>query len=179
MIERRPRVLRNEKLDTSGNPDRKIPLWTIEKFKGGIKLSSSAETSTNGVAESPADGGGRDTLLWSTLATSIIWKISLPSSSSSSALVNLFIVFSISFILKKKQALDRRLVLWKVFESKKKKLKISLSLVFVISWLVGLWRSNGDGRYGSTTLLLYIDTPLFVEREKLKLWLFIRENMEK
>ena len=73
MIERRPRVLRNEKLDTSGNPDRKIPLSTIAKFNGGIKLSSSpaAETSTNGVAKASADGGGGDALLWSTLATSI------------------------------------------------------------------------------------------------------------
>ena len=99
MIERRPRVLRKEKLVESGNPDRKIPLSTIAKFNGGSRLSSSpVETSTNGVVV-PADGGGDTLLRWSTLATSIVWKILLPSSFSSS-LIDLFIVFSISFILK-------------------------------------------------------------------------------
>ena len=98
MIERRPRVLRKEKLVESGNPDRKIPLSTMAKFNGGSRLNSSpVETSSNGVV--PADGGGDTLLRWSTLATSIVWKILLPSSFSSS-LIDLFIVFSISFILK-------------------------------------------------------------------------------
>lgn len=35
-IERKPRVLRNEKLAVSGNPERYIPLSTIEKLSGGV-----------------------------------------------------------------------------------------------------------------------------------------------
>jgi len=55
MIERRPRVLMKEKFAESGNPDRNIPLSTIEKFNGGIRLSSSPGTSSSAAV---AAGGG-------------------------------------------------------------------------------------------------------------------------
>lgn len=40
MMERSPRVWRNEKLEGSGKPERKMPLSTIEKLRGGMKRSS-------------------------------------------------------------------------------------------------------------------------------------------
>lgn len=36
MMERRPRVWRKEKLADSGKPERKMPLSTMEKLRGGM-----------------------------------------------------------------------------------------------------------------------------------------------
>lgn len=36
MMERRPRVWRKEKLAESGKPERKMPLSTMEKLRGGM-----------------------------------------------------------------------------------------------------------------------------------------------
>lgn len=40
MMERRPRVWRKEKLAGSGKPERKMPLSTMAKLRGGMKRSS-------------------------------------------------------------------------------------------------------------------------------------------
>jgi len=44
-MERRPRVWRKEKLAGSGKPERKMPLSTMEKFRGGTKRSSPSSLS--------------------------------------------------------------------------------------------------------------------------------------
>ncbi|KAK8479729.1 hypothetical protein V6N13_036847 [Hibiscus sabdariffa] len=45
MMEQRLSVWRKEKLAESGKPDLKMPLSTMEKFNGGIKLGSSEKLS--------------------------------------------------------------------------------------------------------------------------------------
>lgn len=45
IMERRPSVWRKEKLSTSGKPERKMPLSTIAKLRGGMKNSSSLSAS--------------------------------------------------------------------------------------------------------------------------------------
>lgn len=67
-MERRPRVCKKEKLAVSGKPDRKMPLSTIAKLRGGTWNSSSKFS----VFE---DGG-------STTATSIVLHVSSPWVSS-------------------------------------------------------------------------------------------------
>lgn len=101
MMERRQSVWRKEKLAEAGKPDLKMPLSTMEKFKGGIRVSSS-----------PARGGkkagseGRST----TDATSIVMHISFSSSSSIICLVELSTF--ITFWKKKKKTLDFLWVGW-------------------------------------------------------------------
>lgn len=73
MMERRRRVWRKEKLAESGKPDLKMPLSTIEKFKGGMRVTSSPVTTGAGWDE-------RST----TDATSMVLHICSASSSSSS-----------------------------------------------------------------------------------------------
>lgn len=69
MMERRPRVWRKEKFAESGKPDRNMPLSTMAKFSGGIKLRSS-ETAGDGTSVC----GERSQL--SITATSIVLYIS-------------------------------------------------------------------------------------------------------
>lgn len=45
MMERRPRVWRKEKLAGSGKPERKMPLSTMAKLRGGMKRSSPSSLS--------------------------------------------------------------------------------------------------------------------------------------
>lgn len=70
MIERRPSVWRKEKLAESGKPDLKMPLSTIAKFRGGIRLSSSP---TTGEGEATTGGGLRSRR--SKTATSIVLQM--------------------------------------------------------------------------------------------------------
>lgn len=72
MTERRPRFWRKEKLSESGKPERKMPLSTIAKFKGGMKLISSPATGGDKIEEA----GESEKSRWSTIATSIVLHIS-------------------------------------------------------------------------------------------------------
>uniref|UniRef100_A0A2P2K1T6 Uncharacterized protein n=1 Tax=Rhizophora mucronata TaxID=61149 RepID=A0A2P2K1T6_RHIMU len=77
MMERRPRVWRKEKLAEPGKPDRKMPLSTMAKFSGGIRLSSSPAW-TNG--ETAVSGCGESSR-WLTTATSMFLHMAAVSPS--------------------------------------------------------------------------------------------------
>ena len=72
MIERRPSVWRKEKLGESGKPDLKMPLSTIAKFRGGIRLSSSPTTGKGNT------GGGMSSRLSITATSIVLQMVSSP-----------------------------------------------------------------------------------------------------
>ena len=57
ITERRPRDFKKPKLASSGKPDRKMPLSTIEKFSGGISNSNPSPSLTASESSSPVNGG--------------------------------------------------------------------------------------------------------------------------
>lgn len=57
ITERRPRDFKKPKLASSGKPERKMPLSTIEKFSGGISSSNPSPSLTASESSSLVNGG--------------------------------------------------------------------------------------------------------------------------
>lgn len=70
IIERRPNVCKKEKLEESGKPERKMPLSTTAKFRGGTKRSSPAFSQSVPLATT---GVGRVGWRWWE-SSSVVWS---------------------------------------------------------------------------------------------------------
>lgn len=109
MMERRPRVWRKEKLADSGKPDRKMPLSTMEKLRGGMKRSSPSSATAAVIvaaavatAETSFSGGG------DSLTSRGVLHISVPTRSfwrrwRSTFIISDFSLFSMRRTEKKEQ----------------------------------------------------------------------------